>query len=213
MAGVNGAVAALDAVLLNAALALAEAEGWSEVRLSRVAEHASVPLPEVGQRFRDVDAIANAWFQRARLAMLDVPADELQGLTADERLARVIERWLDTLAAHRRVTGEMLRAKLYPGHPHHWVPMIFDLSRLVHDFLDAARVEGQGRVRQAQEIGLTLIVLETLWDWLRDESSGQERSKAQLHRWLRCSGRMLACCGRGREHQQPALPSAEQNAA
>jgi hypothetical protein len=34
-----------------------------------------------------------------------------------------------------------------------------------------------------------------------------------LHRWLRCSGRMLACCGRGRKHQQPALPSAEQNAA
>ena len=213
MAGVNGAVAALDAVLLNAALALAEAEGWSEVRLSRVAERASVPLPEVGQRFRDVDAIANAWFQRARLAMLDVPADELQGLTADERLARVIERWLDTLAAHRRVTGEMLRAKLYPGHPHHWVPMIFDLSRLVHDFLDAARVEGQGRVRQAQEIGLTLIVLETLCDWLRDESSGQERSKAQLHRWLRCSGRMLACCGRGREHQEPAPSSVGQNAA
>jgi AcrR family transcriptional regulator len=212
VAGVDEA-AALDAILVDAALALAEAEGWSEVRLSRVAERAGVPLPEVGQRFRDVDAIANAWFQRARLAMLDVPADELQSLTADERLARVIERWLDTLAAHRRVTGEMLRAKLYPGHPHHWVPMIFDLSRLVHDFLDAARVEGQGRVRQAQEIGLTLIVLETLWDWLRDESSGQERSKAQLHRWLRCSGRMLACCGRGREHQQPALPSAEQNAA
>ncbi len=206
-------MAALDAVLLNAALALAEAEGWSEVRLSRVAEHASVPLPEVGPRFRDVDAIANAWFQRARLAMLDVPADELQGLTADERLARVIERWLDTLAAHRRVTGEMLRAKLYPGHPHHWVPMIFDLSRLVHDLLDAALVEGRGRLRQAEEIGLTLIVLVTLRDWLRDEGPGQERSKVQLHRSLRCSGRMLACCGRGREHQQPALPSVEQNAA
>ena len=214
MAGANGAAAALDAVLLNAALALAEAEGWSEVRLLRVAERASVPLPEVWQRFRDVDAIANAWFQRARLAMLDVPADELQGLTADERLARVIERWLDTLAAHRRVTGEMLRAKLYPGHPHHWVPMIFDLSRLVHDFLDAARVEGQGRVRQAQEIGLTLIVLGTLCDWLRDESSGQERSKALLHRRLGCGGRMLACCGRvgGREHRERAPPSPRQDA-
>ena len=209
MAGVNGAAAALDAVL-NAALALAEAEGWSEVRLSRVAERTGVPLPEVGQRFRDVDAIANAWFRRARLAMLDVPADELQGLTADERLARVIERWLDTLAVHRRVTGEMLRAKLYPSHPHHWAPMIFDLSRLVHDFLDAARVEGQGRVRQAQEIGLTLIVLETLYDWLRDESPGQERSKARLHRQLRCGGRMLACCGRvgSPEHQEPAPSNA-----
>jgi AcrR family transcriptional regulator len=196
VAGVDEA-AALDAILVDAALALAEAEGWSEVRLSRVAERAGVPLPAVGQRFRDVDAIANAWFQRARLAMLEVPADE-QGLAADGRLARVIERWLDTLAAHRRVTGEMLRAKLYPSHPHHWVPMIFDLSRLVHDLLDAARVEGQGRVRQAQEIGLTLIVLETLCDWLRDESSGQERSKARLHRRLRRGGRMLACCGRAR---------------
>jgi AcrR family transcriptional regulator len=196
VAGVDEA-AALDAILVDAALALAEAEGWSEVRLSRVAERAGVPLPAVGKRFRDVDAIANAWFQRARLAMLEVPADE-QGLAADGRLARVIERWLDTLAAHRRVTGEMLRAKLYPSHPHHWVPMIFDLSRLVHDLLDAARVEGRGRVRQAQEIGLTLIVLETLYDWLRDESSGQERSKARLHRRLRRGGRMLACCGRAR---------------
>jgi AcrR family transcriptional regulator len=197
VAGVNGAAAdGLDAALLEAALALAEAEGWPEVRLSRVAERAGVPLPAVGQRFRDVDAVANAWFQRARLAMLEVPADELQGLTADKRLARVIEQWLDILAAHRRVTGEMLRAKLYPSHPHHWVPVIFDLSRLVHDVLDAAGIEGSGRVRQAQEIGLTLIVLETLCDWLRDESSGQERSRARLHRRLRCGGRMLACCGR-----------------
>ena len=215
MAGVNGAAAAsLDAVLLNAALALAEAEGWSEVRLSRVAERTGVPLPEVGQRFRDVDAIANAWFQHARLAMLDVPADELQGLTADERLARVIERWLDTLAAHRRVTSEMLCAKLYPSHRHHWVPMIFDLSRLVHDFLDAARVEGRGRVRQAQEIGLTLIVLGTLRDWLRDESPGQGRSKARLRRRLRRGGRMLACRGRagGRKHRERAPPSPRQDA-
>jgi AcrR family transcriptional regulator len=206
--------ASLDAILLDAALALAEAEGWSEVRLSRVAERAGVPLPEVGQRFRDVDAIANAWFRRARLAMFDVPADELQGLAADKRLARVIERWLDTLAAHRRVTSEMLSAKLYPSHPHHWVPMIFSLSRLVHDLLDAARVEGRGRARQAQEIGLTLVVLVTLRDWLRDEGPGQGRSKARLRRRLRRGGRMLACRGRagGHGHREPEPTSPGRNA-
>jgi AcrR family transcriptional regulator len=205
----SAAEAALDTLLLEKTLALAEAEGWAEVRLSRVAERAGVPLVEVGRRFHDVDAIANAWFGRARLAMLAVPADELQGLAADGRLARVIERWLDTLAAHRRVSGEMLRAKLYPSHPHHWVPLIFDLSRLVHDMLDAGRVEGRGRLRQAQEVGLTLIVLGTLRDWLRDESAGQERSKARLGRRLRRGGRMLASCGRGgRERREPGSAGA-----
>jgi AcrR family transcriptional regulator len=205
VAGADGAAeAALDTLLLDRALALAEAEGWAEVRLSRVAERAGVPLVEVGRRFRDVDAIANAWFERARLAMLAVPVGELHGLAADERLARVIERWLDTLAAHRRVSGEMLRAKLYPSHPHHWVPLIFDLSRLVHDMLDAGWVEGRGRLRQAQEIGLTLIVLGTVRDWLRDESAGQERSKARLGRRLRRGGQLLACCRReGRERREP----------
>jgi AcrR family transcriptional regulator len=206
VAGVDGTTGtALDVRLLKEALALAEAEGWSAVRLSRVAERAGVPLPEVGQRFRDVDAVANAWFRCARLAMLEVPADEFRGLAADERLARVIGRWLDTLAVHRKVTGEMLCAKLYPSHPHHWVPMVFDLSRLVHDLLDAARVEGHGRVRQAQEIGLTLIVLATLRDWLRDASSGQERSKTRLRWRLHRGGRMLACLGRagGSGHRRP----------
>ena len=55
--------------------------------------------------------------------------------------------------------------------------MIFDLSRLVHDLLDVARVPGSGRLRQAQEIGLTAITLATLADWLGDKSPAQERSK------------------------------------
>ena len=70
--------------------------------------------------------------------------------------------------------------------------------------LDAARVEGRGRLRRAQEVGLTLIVLGTLRDWLRDESAGQERSKARLGRRLRRGGQLLACCGRGgHERREP----------
>ena len=76
--------------------------------------------------------------------------------------------WFDALAPHRAVTGEMLRAKLHPSHPHHWVPMIFDLSRLMHDFLDVARIASTGRQRALAEVGLTLIFLATLQDWLRD---------------------------------------------
>ena len=49
-------------------------------------------------------------------------------------------RWFDALAPRRELTVQMLEAKLYLSHPHHWVPMIFDLSRVVHWFLDAARI-------------------------------------------------------------------------
>lgn len=198
----TSADAALETLLLNEALALAEESGWSAVRLSAVGERARVPLADVGRAFRDVDAIANAWFGRARLTMLAVPPEELEGLPADERLAVVIGRWLDHLATHQRVTGEMLRAKLYPGHPQHWVPAIFDLSRLVHDFLDAARIAGEGRARQAQEVGLTVIVLLTLGDWLPDRSPGQERSKERLRRRLARGGRVIqAIAGSGRSNR------------
>ena len=53
----------------------------------------------------------------------------------------------------------MLRGKLYPGHPQHWVPLAFDLSRLIHWFLDAALIASTGYRRQLAEIGLTVLFL------------------------------------------------------
>ena len=176
--------------VVDAALAIATEVGWEQVRLSTIADRIQLPLAEIGRHFRDIDAIANAWFARARLAMLALPAEALAGRPADERIALAFGAWLDSLAPHRRVAAEILRHKLYPSHPHHWVPMIFDLSRLVHDLLDVARVSGSGRVRQAQEVGLTAITLITLADWLRDDSPAQECSKRRLQRRLTRAGRL-----------------------
>jgi AcrR family transcriptional regulator len=180
----------LEAQVVEAALALAAERGWEQVRLRAIAARTGLPLVEIGRRFRDVDAVANAWFAQARLAMLAAPPEALADRPADERLAIAFDRWLDALAPHRRIAAEIIRHKLYPSHPHHWVPMIFDLSRLVHDLLDVAQVEGSGRLRQAQEIGLTGITLLTLADWLRDESPGQERSRDRLRRRLARAGRL-----------------------
>jgi hypothetical protein len=85
----------------------------------------------------------------------------------------------------------MLEAKLYLSHPHHWVPMIFDLSRLVHWFLDAARIASTGRTRQLAEVGLTAILLATLRVWRRDDSAGQERTRVYLRRRLEAADRWV----------------------
>ena len=169
---------------------MASEVGWEQVRLSAVAERTGLGLAEIGRRFRDVDAVANAWFAQARQAMLAVAAEELSARKADERILVVFGRWLDHLAPHREVARQILRYKLHPPHLHHWVPLVFDLSRLVHDILDVARIEGAGRLRQAQEVGLTAIVLLTLPDWLRDDSPGQERSRRRLAQRLARAGRL-----------------------
>lgn len=181
--------------ILDAALELGEERGWANVRLYQVAERAGVSLATIGAEFRDLDALADAWFARALAAIERIPSETLGGLAAPERLHLVLMRWFDALAAHRGLTGEMLRAKLYPGHPQHWVPLVFDLSRLIHWFLDAARIASTGRARQMAEIGLTAIFVGSLRVWLRDDSPGSERTRAYLRRRLEAADRLIARLG------------------
>src|SRR5260221_11019748 len=105
--------------------------------------------------------------------MLRPPEAGFEALSARERAQAVLMRWFDAQAAHRRVVGEMLGAKLYPSHPHHWVPMIFSLSRLIQWVREAALLDASGRRRQMEEAGLTWVFLQTLRVWLRDGTPGQ----------------------------------------
>lgn len=181
----------LDERILETTLDLGEELGWENVRLHQVAERLGVPLGEIANRYNDLDAVANAWFGRARDAMLAGGDESLGGLPPPERLHVVMMRWFDALSPRREVTGEILREKLYLSHPHHWVPMIFDLSRLIHWFLDAATIRSTGRRRQLAESGLTLIFLATLRVWLRDDTPGQARTRSFLQRRLTAADRWL----------------------
>lgn len=169
--------------ILDAALAEAEASGWYDLRLAAVAARAEVPLATVLTHYRDADAIADAWFARALAAMVggDPPG---AAEPASARVETVMMRWFAAQQAHRRTAGAMLRAKLHLSHPHHWVPMVFSLSRLIHWVLDAARLDARGLARQAQEVGLTALFLRALPVWQRDDTPGLERTRALLRRGL-----------------------------
>jgi AcrR family transcriptional regulator len=195
--------------IVDASLELAAAAGWDNLRLYQVADRLGLPLKVVRAEFRDRDAIADAWFARALDQMLAAPEGELAGQPPPERLLRVMMRWFAALRSHHRVTGEMLRVKLYPGHPQHWVPLAFDLSRLIHWFLDAALIASTGYRRQLAEIGLTALFLKTLGGWLRDPDGDLERVRAQLGRDLQRADRWLARLPRTRPAlSESATPSA-----
>lgn len=174
--------------ILDMAVATAATDGgWYDLRLHIVAQRLGVPLEAVLARFRDADAIADAWFARALRAMLREPEPGFLSLPPSTRVQTVLMRWFDAQSAHRQAVGSMIGAKLHPSHPHHWVPMIFSLSRLIHWVLEAAQLDARGLPRQAEEVGLTLLFVRVLRLWLNDASPDQQRSRDFLRRnlaWL-----------------------------
>jgi AcrR family transcriptional regulator len=167
--------------ILEAALRMAEEEGWQSLSLKAVAARLKMPLADLRRHYRDTDAVANAWFALALDAMLAPVAKIFSRRLAPERLEILMLRWFDALAPHRRVTAEMLSQKMWIFHPHHYAPMVFNLSRLIQWLRDAARLDAGGRRKQVEETSLTLLFLATLVVWCRDETEGQECTRAFLH--------------------------------
>ena len=178
--------------ILKAALAIAEEEGWASAGLSAVADRAKVPVSELSRHFRDTDAIADAWFRVGLDAMLAPPPRGFSRRPAAARLEILMRRWFDALAPHRRVTAEMLSAKLWIFHPHHYVPMVFNLSRLIQWLRDLAGLDAGGRRKQIEETGLTALFLATLAVWCRDNTENQERTRAFLKRRLAQADGLMA---------------------
>ena len=194
--------------IVDTALEMAEEVGWGALRLSDLAARLEVPMAELLASYRDKDAIADAWFGRALAAMLAAPPKDVAARPAKERLYYLLSRWFDALAGHRAVTGQMLREKLYPSHPHHWVPMIFNLSRTIQWLRDAARLEAGGRRRQLEEVGLTLLFLAALRVWLGDDTPGQARTREFLeHRLERADRTMARLYGAKRNSEEEAARS------
>jgi AcrR family transcriptional regulator len=173
--------------IVDTALTLAEEKGsWSAVRLHDVADRLCVATPQILEHYRDLDAVADAWFLRGLKAMVGPkPADFLDS-PEWRRIEICLVAWFDTLAEHRRVSAQILRGKLHLSHPHHWVPMVFNLSRVIQWLRESAQLSAVYGTRQAQreEVGLTALFMGALLIWTRDDTVGQERTKRFLRREL-----------------------------
>jgi AcrR family transcriptional regulator len=177
--------------ILDAALALAEERGrWSAVRLHDVADRLAISPAEALEHYRDLDAVADAWFGRALAAMVGPKPAGFLDEPEWRRIEIALLQWFDTLAPHRRVSAQMLGGKLHLSHPHHWMPMIFSLSRTIHWLREAARLPAEYGTRKAsrEEVRLTALFMATLMVWVGDDSAGQERTRRFLRRELRPHG-------------------------
>jgi AcrR family transcriptional regulator len=174
--------------ILDAAVELAEAGSWEAVRLHEVARKLGIGLEDIRVHYREKEELVEAWFDRADRAMLlDAKTPEFAALGTRERLARAIFAWLAPLAAHRRVTREMIINKLEPGHLHFQIPALLRISRTVQWLREAAGRKSTFVWRALEETATTAIYVSTFCYWLYDDSENAARSRAFLDRRLRCA--------------------------
>ena len=172
--------------IVDAALRLAERDGWEAVRLHQIAAECGAGLDDIRRHFAEKDEIIDAWLDRADAALLaQHDRDRLAGLDTHERLQRLITAWLDALAPHQRVTREMIAHKLEFGHVHVQFPALLRISRTVQWLREAAHLDAPLPRRALEETALTALFVRIFISWLRDDSPEQERTRARLERALR----------------------------
>lgn len=172
--------------ILDSALQLAEVCGWERLHLFDVAAGLGVGLDAIAAHYRDKDDLVEAWFDRADRAMLvRAAAGDLSALNADKRLEELLIAWLDSLAAHRAVTGQMLLYKLEPGHIHLQVLGLLRISRTVQWWREAARRETHHLYRIIEESLLTGVYLRSFIHWLRHPAENPADFRALLRSQLR----------------------------
>jgi len=183
--------AALAGRILEVALMLGERSGWDALHLYDVADDMGIGLDQIHRHYRQKDDLAEAWFERADLALVRAATrEDWTALSHRERLEQAILAWLEALAPHRQLTAQMLRYKLQPEHVHLQVQGLLHISRTVQWLRESARLPESGWRREVGEVVLTGIFLSTVGYWLRDRSPDTERTQAWLERQLRCAERL-----------------------
>jgi ubiquinone biosynthesis protein COQ9 len=171
------------ATILEQALDIGERRGWDALQLHDLAASLGCSLADVQRHYDQKDALAEAWFDRADLALL--AAAQAPGWTAlpqDQRLQRSLWAWLDALAPHRRLTREMLGYKLHPEHLHLQAAGVLRISRTVQWWREAAALPSTGWRRERDEAVLTALFVTLFTSWLFDDSDGAERTRATAAR-------------------------------
>ncbi len=174
------------AKILDSALELADVCGWERLHLFDVAAELGVGLDAIALHYREKDQLVEAWFDRADRALLArSKATDLVALEPARRLEELLVAWLDCLATHRAVTGQMLLYKLEPGHVHLQVLGLLRISRTVQWWREAAQRETLHLRRIAEESLLTGVYLRCFIHWLRHPEEDAAEFRALLRRQLR----------------------------
>ncbi len=172
--------------IVDAAIALGERTSWEDVRLYDVADKLNISLEQIYFHFQEKEDLVEAWFDRADSTMLkETQAVSFADLNAQQRIHRLIMAWLNALSVQRKVTRQMIVAKMELGHLHIQIPGLLRVSRTVQWVRESAQRDATFVRRALEESVLTMIYLSTFLVWMKDESTDSKLTSKFLEQKLR----------------------------
>jgi AcrR family transcriptional regulator len=169
--------------ILDAALTLAERDGWRNASLAAIAAEAALPLHELYGEFRSRSAILAGLMARVDAAVLTETAAPDPKESARDRLFDVLMRRFDALKPHRAALNVIARDLLTdPPTALCCAPALF---RSMAWMLEAAGLTSAGIRGRLHVRALTALYLCVLRVFVDDDSSDLAKTMAALDRRLR----------------------------
>jgi len=171
--------------VLEQAIVLAHKNSWESFSLVELAFLLDCSLSEIKHFYRSKDDMAEALFNRADDAMLNLALNEkYRHLASNDKLVESIMNWFESLTPYRPLVREILAYKLEPGHFHLQAHGITRISRTVQWFLEAAERKNTGCRRIADEIAVTSAYLISFRSFLFDDSEDHVKTRNLLDRLI-----------------------------
>jgi AcrR family transcriptional regulator len=175
--------------VIDAMVALVEAQGWRRVSLAGIAEEAGLPILQIYRLFPSRNAVLCGFMRRVDEAALGSPLDTEAGEKPRDRLFDLLMRRFDALTPHRTFIAA-LRRDLRTD-PLTAAALAGAGLRSMRLMLDTAGIASHG-IAGLVAVKLTAAAyLAAAHTWSRDESADLAPTMATLDRRLRGIERWL----------------------
>lgn len=165
-----------------AALDLASRMGWEMITLTDIADKAHASLAELSEVFDDKTDILVAYGRRVDKKVLESVGDADPATPERDRLFDILMERFDVLNEDREAVLSILKS--FTADPKQAVISLPHLGRSMAWMLEAAGIDTSGVKGAVRVAGLTLVYLNAVRHWAKDDSADLAKTMAALDKSL-----------------------------
>ncbi len=174
--------------LIEAALALASKQDWSQLSLEQIAKAAKVLAHDAQKTFANLNDILPAIVEKIDGDVAKAVGRPLSSGTPHDRLFEVMMARFDILQKHRKaILGIIASVKRDPSLARNLMPA---QAKALQKMLAIAGLQQDGVKQVLATVGLLAVYVASLRSWERDQTRDMTPTMAVLDRYLRRAGKL-----------------------